>query len=359
MLNRRSRSSARRIWRTLHGTCLGRIVGTVVARLAVHLFRCIHANTHAKPGDCDYACAMCSLRAYASSGCSEHVGLFDALAKEAQERIDEFRPQAISTTVWAYTTLGHAAPGLFEAVERTVPHKLDDFSPQAFANTAWAFAKAGRPAPGLFDALAAAALPRLDRFSAQNLANFAWPFAYAGCYNRPLFEAIAERVVEHEGLVGCEPSNIAGLAWSFAVVEHRCPQLYELLADFVEERPLDFLPEAVSKTSWAFATMGLTRSSLYDALAAAVVQRLRSFSPQQLATTAWAFAKASFAVPRSWAFAGVWDAGTSIPTKDVGSRSGASDRTLSQETLDSGSSYTADSVDTLHIDSISAESSTS
>ena len=66
--------------------------------------------------------------------------LFVAIAKTAQVRIDNFKPQELSNTAWAFATLNHDAPSLFDVIARTAQERIDEFIPQELANSAWEFA---------------------------------------------------------------------------------------------------------------------------------------------------------------------------------------------------------------------------
>jgi len=62
--------------------------------------------------------------------------LFARLASEITRRrsLDDFKPQALANTVWAFATANMADAGLFArlASEITRRRSLDDFTPQAW-----------------------------------------------------------------------------------------------------------------------------------------------------------------------------------------------------------------------------------
>jgi RAP domain len=144
--------------------------------------------------------------------------LLDAIARAALVRIDEFNPQALSNTAWAFAKLNHGAPALFDAIESAAPACIGDFTPQNLANTAWAFASLNQGAPGLLDAIAKAALVQIHDFNPQALSNTAWSFAMLNHETPPLLlEAIARAVQIriHE----FNPQALTSMAWSFAVFD--------------------------------------------------------------------------------------------------------------------------------------------
>ena len=71
--------------------------------------------------------------------------LFTALAKEAERRVGNFKPQDLANTAWAFATLGQPDAQLSTALAREAEHRVGNFNPQNLANTAWAFATVGQP----------------------------------------------------------------------------------------------------------------------------------------------------------------------------------------------------------------------
>jgi hypothetical protein len=70
----------------------------------------------------------------------EAPSLLNGIARSALERINEFNPQNLSHTAWAYATLKHEAPVLLDGIARSAVERINEFNPQELANTAWAFA---------------------------------------------------------------------------------------------------------------------------------------------------------------------------------------------------------------------------
>jgi len=66
--------------------------------------------------------------------------LFDAIGREAAERVRELNPQGMTNTAWAFATAGHVAPALFDAIGKEAAGRVRQLKPQELANTAWAFA---------------------------------------------------------------------------------------------------------------------------------------------------------------------------------------------------------------------------
>ena len=82
----------------------------------------------------------------------QDVQLFKALAKMAEQRLDQFNAQDLANTAWAFATMGQQDEQLFKALARMAKRCLDHLNAQGFANTAWAFAAADRQDEQLFKA---------------------------------------------------------------------------------------------------------------------------------------------------------------------------------------------------------------
>ena len=76
-------------------------------------------------------------------------------------------------------TVGQQDEQLFNALAKMAERRLDQFNAQELANTAWAFATVGQQDEQLFKVLAKIAKQRLNQFNAQGLANMAWALAVA------------------------------------------------------------------------------------------------------------------------------------------------------------------------------------
>ena len=64
--------------------------------------------------------------------------LFAAMAKEAEQRLDQFSAQELANTAWAFATEGQQDGQLLKALARMAERRLDQFNGQGLANTAWA-----------------------------------------------------------------------------------------------------------------------------------------------------------------------------------------------------------------------------
>ena len=224
---------------------------------------------------------------------------FDAVAKRASKIDFTSSSQALANTAWAFATVGVPAPDLFDKIASTAAQRLDEFTAQAIANTAWAFAKAGETPTVLFDAMAAEAVRRRCRdFNSQELANTVWAFATAGVAAPCLFETIADEAMRQIKLFNAQ--DMANTAWAFATVPSfsRRDRLFEALATEATRRIADFTPQNMANTAWALAKAGYTAPRLFSALGREAERRIDEFNALDLANTAWAFATAGITMPR-------------------------------------------------------------
>ena len=93
----------------------------------------------------------------------------------------EFKPQELSNTIWAFSTVGRHSSGVYAAVvEEMKQRNLPDFVPQDLANSVWAIVTAGFSCPELLEQVQADTLLRgVENFKTQEIANLVWAFAKA------------------------------------------------------------------------------------------------------------------------------------------------------------------------------------
>ena len=95
------------------------------------------------------------------------------------EVVDDFNPQALANTVWAWATMRHQpSDKVLIALERRMLACVDDFNPQDVANTLWAWATMRhQPSADALIALERRMLACVDDFKPQNLTNTLWAIA--------------------------------------------------------------------------------------------------------------------------------------------------------------------------------------
>ena len=73
----------------------------------------------------------------------EDAQLFTALARTAEQRLDEFNAQNLANMAWAFRTADLSDELLFVTLARAQEWLLGKFSAQNLANTSWVFSKFG------------------------------------------------------------------------------------------------------------------------------------------------------------------------------------------------------------------------
>jgi hypothetical protein len=221
--------------------------------------------------------------------------LLDALTKKALLGINNFNPQDISNTAWAFVKMNHEAPLLFDAIAAAAPVCINNFNPQDISNTAWAFAKMNHEAPLLFDAIARAATVHISNFKPQELANMAWAFATMNHKVPLLFDAIARAATVH--ISDFNPQNLSNMAWAFAKMNHEAPLLFDAIARAALVHINNFNPQALANMAWAFAMLQHQAPELFDDIAQVAQVRINSYMLQDLSSMALSFAKMNHPVP--------------------------------------------------------------
>ena len=228
--------------------------------------------------------------------------LLTLVADEMEQKVDAFYPQAVTNTLWAYTTLKHPrgvklaeilAPALLanmpkDGGELTRSEGANDgqFSTQAVSNALWTYASLGvNPGEKLLDGLASWVANKADTFKAQELSNSAW--AYAQLLHHPgdatlaaLERCLLERREEYTtqalantsiGLAYFGGSKDGGLKKTFEAVT---PSWFRLSEGNSQD---------ISNITWAIASVGAFESSLYKAAVRELFRRdLKEFVPEGL-----------------------------------------------------------------------------
>ena len=226
--------------------------------------------------------------------------LLSLVADEMEQKVDEFYPQALTNTLWAYTTLRHPrgvklaetlAPAMLanmpkDGVELTRAEGANDgqFSTQAVSNALWTYASLGvNPGEKLLDGLASWVANNADTFKAQELSNSAW--SYAQLSHHPgdavlvaLERCLLERREEYTtqalantsiGLAYFGGSEGGGLKATFEAVT---PSWFRLSEGNSQD---------ISNITWAIASVGAFESKLYKAAVRELFRRdLKEFMPE-------------------------------------------------------------------------------
>ncbi|XRB17362.1 RAP domain-containing protein [Pseudoscourfieldia marina] len=101
------------------------------------------------------------------------------LSDQVPRVVDDFNPQTLANTVWAWATMRHQpSSNTLAALEHRMLACVDDFKPQELANTVWAWATMRhQPSDKVLGALERRMLACVDDFNSQALANTVWAVA--------------------------------------------------------------------------------------------------------------------------------------------------------------------------------------
>ena len=110
--------------------------------------------------------------AYYAAAKELHPKLFKKVADHINGlgNLNEFKPQELSITVWAYATAGESDAAI---------KQRDDFNSQDVTNFLWAYATNGQIERNLFVSLVPTVEANLSKCNEQGLANIAWAYAVA------------------------------------------------------------------------------------------------------------------------------------------------------------------------------------
>jgi len=222
----------------------------------------------------------------------------------------QFKPQELSNTAWACATLiskrsngnmvnieansgstvsfdkeEDAVLRIFRVVASALEQRVDDFKPQEIANSLWAFATVGfgsidtqsHPSNGyiflksdrheddkaqvahVLDIVSASASQRMNRFRTQELNNLAWAYArlgHRGKASEEVFRGIGNEILRRSHQF--DPQDIGTCLWAMANMEFFDDEVYMTAASRLNRRSAKlYKPQEMSNTCWALATANM------------------------------------------------------------------------------------------------------
>ena len=148
------------------------------------------------------------------------------IAKLAQVRAGELKPQELSNLLWSFSTMRHTDPPVLQALAAEVDSRIagdadraDSFSCQDAANTMWAFASLTFASGETCKRLACYASTFVFQFKPQECANTLWAMAILDVRDSKLVESIASRA--RETLPEFRSQNLSNFIWAYAKMGHR------------------------------------------------------------------------------------------------------------------------------------------
>mmetsp|Transcript_81887 Transcript_81887/g.144557 ORF Transcript_81887/g.144557 Transcript_81887/m.144557 type:complete len:390 (+) Transcript_81887:145-1314(+) len=131
-----------------------------------------------------------------------------SISDQVTKKINEYGPQDLSNTAWAYAKLGIVHYTMLGSISADVIKKISQFTPQNLANTAWAWATLAVHDVPLLQAITIEAVAKRAEFTAQNFGNTAWAFAAFTVEDAPLMQAISQQAMQK-----MEQYDLQALTW--------------------------------------------------------------------------------------------------------------------------------------------------
>jgi hypothetical protein len=165
--------------------------------------------------------------------------LIGKIAVESIRCVEDFNPQDLSNTVWAYATMNEKHTALFMKIGDAIVDLKDlkSFGPQALAIIVWAFAKVNIQHPGLFEKIgnATVALDDLKSFDPQAFSNIIWAFATANIQHPGLFKKVGDAIVEMKDLRSFKPQELSNTVCAYATANIQHPDLFKKVGNAIVE----------------------------------------------------------------------------------------------------------------------------
>ncbi|KAL7482688.1 hypothetical protein ACHAW6_008339 [Cyclotella cf. meneghiniana] len=190
---------------------------------------------------------------------------------------------------------------IFQAFANIISRRLDKFDTRAIANIVMAFVHIGlvpkcNDGSTLFDHIARQALRSISHFNSKGLSKLAWSFAKVNQRHPQLFSAIAQ--ASEICMAEFNPQDISIMLWGFAHVEERDARLFDLAAKRATSCLSDFKPQELTNTVHAFAITKQQNHTFFQKVGDEAVAQIHSFIPQNLANIVWAYATLGMPHPR-------------------------------------------------------------
>ncbi|KAL9182955.1 hypothetical protein ACHAXT_004234 [Thalassiosira profunda] len=273
------------------------------------------------------------------------------VAKSLVERVDSFKPQELSNTIWAFSTMGfgydeacgtnshndyvHVATDnsagdkdlvfkTLEVIAENALQRLGKFKAQELNNMAWGFARLGHRterAEALLSGVAKELIARTWQFKPQDVGTTLWALATAEYYDLDAFCAGASRLNMRQ-IRSFKPQEMSNTVWALAtagfapkyihafdttlvpaskrptkemIASDPITECFAAVASEMMRRPHDFKDQELKDVLWSFSKAGVRHPVLFQKIAKHIVGRsgrgFANFSSQGLGNTLWSFAK--------------------------------------------------------------------
>ena len=273
------------------------------------------------------------------------------VAKDIIQRVDSYKPQEISNSVWAFSTVGfgydescginahndyvHVATDdpvgdkelvyeTLEVIAENALTRLHNFKAQELNNLAWGFTRLGHRTERTEKLLAGVGeqlTQRTWQFKPQDIGTTLWSLATAECFDQEAFKAGASRL-NLKQIRSFKPQEMSNTVWALAtagfapahmrafdttlvptsqrptsrmVMNDPITECFAAVASETMRRPHDFKDQELKDVLWAFSKIGVRHPALFKKVAHHIVSAngrgFGGFSSQGLGNTLWSFAK--------------------------------------------------------------------
>jgi hypothetical protein len=193
-------------------------------------------------------------------------------------------PQELSMTLWAFATLGAADPALMLDLGAAAAHKADAATAQQMATSAHALAKAGLACPRLLHVYQVQARSRRALFGPRDVAFLAWAYAKLEVRAPDLFRLFSEVACAllRQDARAFAPQHLTMLLWSFGMLQEAAGELLASATAAMAPMLDEFNPRDLTNTAWALDALGCVDAGLVARIGQCAVARLAEFNSQEL-----------------------------------------------------------------------------
>ena len=206
----------------------------------------------------------------------------------------QFQCQHVSNVVWACAKLNmNDDAELIDVLVRASDAYSTKFNSQELSMVLWGFATLAVSDHKIMHTLAKSMARKVDESSAQQMATAAHALAKIGVYNSQLVKAYKERRAERRDEF--QPRDIAFLAWSYAKLNIKAPELFEMFNGVICEMLFDvefqtFSPHHLTMVLWSYAMLGENTDKVFPSIIKTMKTIVDDFNPRDMTNTAWALA---------------------------------------------------------------------
>ena len=244
------------------------------------------------------------------------------VAAALEKRVEEFKPQEIANSLWAFATVGfgsvdtqsHPSNGyiflksdrheddkaqvahILNIVSKSATQRFNRFRPQELNNLAWAYARLGHRGESsdeVFRSIGNEVLRRSHQFDSQDIGTCLWAMANMEFFDDNVYMAAASRLNRRRASY-FKPQEMSNICWALAtanmtpkyvsafdttlVPAAKRPSLSDISDDPVTEcfatataemmkRPQQFKEQEIKDIMWGLSRVGLRHPRLFKMIA--------------------------------------------------------------------------------------------